>query len=144
MRVLLATIEHSGTRFFANLLALPFGNPRIAGTEWYAHVADGPPFVVTHVQNKTLIERYVAEFAPLLVTTTRNLDMLLASYVRRNVAEDLPRYLSDWLRMVDRFKPLVVSVDAADREQRLAQLSELVGVSLSTSWRPVERWPGEL
>lgn len=144
MRLLLATIEHSGTRFFANLLAPTFGAPKIAGCNDYAYVADGPRFLVTHVQWRELIDRYISEFAPLVVTTVRCLDALRGSYVRRNVAEDLPHYLSAWLDFAAKHRPLVVSVDAADREQRVARLSAATGIDLPTTWEPTIRWPGEI
>lgn len=141
MKVLLATVEHTGTRFFAGLIARVLGAPRIAGSDYYDHVADGPTFVVTHVQHRSLIERYVSEFSPVVVTTIRNLDAVYASYVRRNVAEDLPRYLSDWMWLVGAYSPLIVSVDSADRETRLDRLVEVVGVTRPASWHPVTEWP---
>ena len=139
MRLLLATIERTGTRFFASLLAPVFGAPRVAGTNYYPAVADGPQFLVTHVQNSELIDRYVDEFKPAVVTTIRNLDTLRASYVRR-LRNDLNQYLEDWLDFVGRHNPLVVSMDSADRDARLKKLSALVGAELTTDWKPVLVW----
>ncbi len=138
---MLATIERTGTRFFASLLAPILGVPLVAGTNYYPAVAHGPTFLVTHVQNGELIDRYVDEFRPAVVTTIRNLDTLRASYVRR-LRNDLDQYLADWLGFVGRHNPLVVSMDSADRDARLGRLSSLVGVKLSTDWQPVLDWGG--
>jgi hypothetical protein len=55
--------------------------------------------------------------------------------------KDLPGYVADWLDLMEKYAPLVVSVDAWDRDALLANLSARIGVPLVTDWRPTIDWP---
>jgi hypothetical protein len=146
--ILLVTVPHTATRFFADLLseALHLPNERIRKTDT-GYVCR---YIGTmHFANVELMDRYIARHDPLLVTTVREEAKIRESWEKRieqrekfgggpiPLRSDIDLSLERWLDFVEKYDPLIVSVDSPEREAMLERLSEAVGVELETDWRPV-------
>lgn len=127
--VCLATIPHTGTQFFTQLLRQHFkpGGFDRGGLVSLHVTPDSLPMIRTHRRNM------------ILVTTIRDWPSVKRSWeVRgRNLAE-WDRYVSDWLDLLT-LDPIIVSVDS-HRDERLRRLSRTLGVDLVTDWAPVNAW----
>lgn len=132
--VCLATIPHTGTTFFAQLLGQHFGPGD--------HVAMSGGLISMHVTPHSMPKIREHRQNMVLVTTIRDWPAVLNSWERRgrNMAE-WPRYLRDWLDLLT-LDPIIVSVDS-HREERLRRLERALGVEFKTDWTPVNAWRTE-
>ena len=121
--IVLATVPHTGTSFFRDLLRQHFRPYR--------------DFIVRHVHDDV--------FADLdnrtVVTTIRDDEDVRRSHIKRGENPGaLEGYWRNWDRVVAEYDPIIVSVDAVDRDARLDNLSEALGVEFETDWAPVNAW----
>ena len=119
--VVLCTIPSTGTRFFEALI-----RPHVPGLK------------VWHCTDDAL-ERVAALNDPIVVTTWRHPAALVESWERRWPGRDPWPYIHRFLfELRQRHDPLVLTFDPElDRDDRLADLSELLGVELTTDWKPI-------
>lgn len=138
--VLLVTVPHTGNRFFIRLLETALGPHHALRTQTEKGIPKRPyPFAAAHVEHVGLLTAYIASFPELaLVTATRQMEAIYASYNKRGINDGrVERHLRRWSDFMRRYRPLVVSVDAPDREERLQKLCQLIGKKLETDWKPV-------
>lgn len=136
MNLLLVTIPHTGTRFFIDLLEPVLGPHTAMREKSEAHPLQAHNFATCHVEYGALIDEYIALFNPVLVTTTRQMAAVRSSYVKRGRNDErIWQHFKSWLEFMDKYGPLVVSVDAQDRDERLRDLSRLIGHDLQTEWK---------
>lgn len=142
--VLLSTIPHTGTRFFIKLLEQQVFHVRhhIMRDHTEARPLECHTFATCHVGYEDLIKEYVSLFNPIVLTCERDREATRQSYARRNKLTG--SFDNNYVRYDSLFsevKPdLVLSIDADDRDDRLSDLSELMGVELKTNWEPVGQW----
>lgn len=125
----LITVHHTGSQFFARLIAAQLGPPAPLKGEgaWY--------FDHCWPHKRELIE---SKPGP-LVTTRRNWDAVEASWQRRG--RDMDEYRTEreaWETWVLPNADCIVSVENRDT---LEDLSALLGVTLQTDWKPVNQAP---
>lgn len=109
---LLVTVPHTGTRFFQQLIGCKALHVSPAALE-QARAHDG-----------------------VLITTIRDWDDVQESWKRRGRDQSFPEALMWWAELLT-FNPVIVSIDC-QREERLARLSEALGMDLKTDWMPVD------
>jgi len=131
LTVCLATIPHTGTTFFAQLIGQHFklgDHATMSGGLISMHVTPHSlPLIREHRRNLHL------------VTTIRDWSKVRASWEQRGRdMSEWDRYLGDWLDLLT-LDPFIVSVDS-HREARLLRLSRALGVVLTTDWAPVNAW----
>jgi hypothetical protein len=97
-------------------------------------------FAVLHITDHAL-ERLEGLKNYTLVTTDRDFMDMMDSWERRgrDLAE-LPDYVVRWEKLLE-MGAVVVSIDG-DRNKRLRNLSQVLGVNLETDWVPVNAWSG--
>lgn len=137
MIVVLCTIPHTGTQFFRFLLGehLPFVGFQTLKRE---HVERG--LIVCHVTDWSLQCMNEMTRRPIVVTTKRNWADVKRSWERRGrKIEELAEYARRHTELVEKWRPIVVSVDE-DREARLQHLGATLGLALKTDWSPVNTW----
>lgn len=134
-RILLVTIPHTGTQFFSRLLEQHFN--RIGFVEMETNpLATG--YVQRHTTPETMAWLPKVRQSVTLLTTERDRDAMNASYRRRGKKPNqidvkfMPCY-----RELLKMEPIVMSVDAPDREKRLVELGRALGVVFKTDWAPV-------
>lgn len=142
--ILLATVPHTGTRFFIGLIEEAIGIDHHIMRARTEPELNRYRFATCHIEepNSEFLEKYIETFDPLLIVTDRNPDEVAISWAKRGL--DLER-LDECRRIqqeiITRHDPLIVSVDAADREQKLGKLGQAIGEQLATNWQPVGSWP---
>ena len=133
MTVVLCTVPHTGTQFVRSILCRHMPDVDFGGLHG---------LVTVHATDAALDQ--IAEHAgwiSALVTTVRDREAVRVSWERRGKSLPLlDTYWSRWERMVAARNPIIVSVDAPDREDRLVALGRALGLSLETDWRPVNSW----
>lgn len=134
MRIVLATIPHTGTNFFMGLLAQHF--PLVTCADlvegrhgfWPLHVS---------TPNFARMQRIAR---PVVITTVRDPEKVRRSWEQRGqVMRMLDEAYEQHAWMMERWHPIVVSIDD-DREARLEALEQKLGVRFETDWAPVNAW----
>lgn len=125
------TVKRTGTHFFTGILEKQFGA--------YTPIkSEGGVFYMTHCpphQMDLILHRAEGR---LLITTQRDWGAVERSWVNRGWdLEDFHLQREVWEQDVLPRADHVLSVDADDRVQRLAKLSDALGVSLETDWLPI-------
>jgi len=123
--LLVVSVPHSGTMFTWNLLPGKRGHFPSAvcsgfrdGYKYYAHVLE--PGLDTGLRECFVVVPTRAGMAD--------------SWARRGMSQS---ELAMQMRLIDGIDGFRLPLDGKDRDSRLAQLSELIGVTLSTDWRPI-------
>lgn len=143
--ILLTTVPHTGTRFWLDIIERATGYKHHvirASTEKARSIH---PLASCHIEpdNYPLIEWYMHAYRPTLITTTRDHDATVKSWRKRGLALDKMHQGNELQeRLIRDYSPIVVSVDAPDREERLHELSQAIGRPLRTEWKPVGQWAG--
>lgn len=139
--IILATMPYTGTRFFLKTLKEATGAKPYQLTYRLINKYNGwEQLVWSHLEPPTmqLIHNYIADHDPVIVTTLRSKEAIEGSWKRR--MEDKQRVLESyecWDEFISLYDPVIVSVDTKDKDARLAELSEAIGVKLETDWRIV-------
>jgi|TARA_Y100000310_G_scaffold304804_1_gene344335 hypothetical protein len=121
--VILATVPHTGTQFFTELL-----RPHLGSRLQVMHLTDG---------NWQDIKAHRG----LTITTMRDWEKTLDSWRRRGRdVRQFPDCLRYWGELLTA-NPVVVSIDS-DRLRRLQALSTKLSIPLETDWTPVNAWSG--
>ena len=142
--VLLATVPHTGTRFFIHLIEAASGERHHLmrhNTEQRPLACH--PFATCHTvpQNEHLLNSYIEKFDPVLITLERDRQAVIASYKKRGKNDGrIDEAYAVQQRFINRYAPLVLSVDSQDRKQRLKKLSAILQLSLNTDWTRVGSW----
>jgi hypothetical protein len=128
--LMLVTRMHTGTRFFNNLLK--------------PYLGDHPEheYWLQHCQNHVMDDIYSRMKTHTLVTTIREDDKIIASWMRRygHMGSEYRGYDSQKQNHELIILPnadFVLSVDEVDREHRLAALGHFLDIEFVTDWRPV-------
>ncbi len=128
--VLLATIPHTGTRFFADLIY------RAQQANGFRHVG----FAIAHLvpQNRQEIDKFIELYDPLICTTERDATATADSWAGRS-EEICP--LQESLDYAEQFKahhnPIIVSIDSGDRDAKLQTAAAAFGETITTDWAVV-------
>ena len=143
--ILLATVPHTGTKFFMKIIEESLGvkHYHMRGQILYK---DKPQplhrhdLVLAHLSppNWQPIKDYISLYKPVLITTERDYKKVVLSHEKRGKNDgrvEINYRVSDQFRK--KYDPLILSVDSDDREERLILLSELIGQPLHTDWLPV-------
>lgn len=145
--ILLTTVPHTGTRFFIELIEKATGHEHHimrARTEPDSRqLLQGYPFATCHIEpgNWQLLNWYIDDFQPLVVTTARWPRDVEASWRKRGLKLDKMVEGNTLQKQLIRERdPIVVSVDAPNRAERLEQLAQAIGSRLETDWQPVGSW----
>lgn len=120
MKIILATIPHTGTWFFEKLLK-----------------DHGFAVETMHVTRNSMprVKIMVDQGMP-VVTTVRSLDKVRESWaVRNRPLDQWCEHLECWFELMA-YKPHIVSVDC-QKEERLEALGDALGVQFKTKWEPV-------
>ncbi len=123
--LLVLSVPHTGTMFTFDLLPWKRGQWPILKLDhrYWAHLRE-PNALVIATQAFTIV--------PL-----RSYERVQFSWARRGMdLEDLKR---QWIEIhkVDAF---FLPLDSDDRDQRLEQLSQMLGTPLKTDWQPTNHW----
>lgn len=131
--IVLATVQHSASRFFVSLLQDHYGPP------WPIHER-GAPFYFDHCRDSMMdsILARVAEGA-VLITTTRDWDECWESWERRgvNTRAEFNEQIENWYNYIYPMASVVVSAFSDDRDLLLGDLSNLIRIPLTTDWKKV-------
>jgi len=141
--IFLITVRHSGTRFFLDMME--------KALQCSHHLLEGPnepnpkryPFVFAHINNRDLhcIEKYMEMYSPLLITTERNYQDVHESWRKRGRRISLLRENIEIAQcLIQKYSPIIVSVDSIFRDMRLYQLGEALGIKFETDWEPVGQY----
>lgn len=139
--ILLATVPHTGTRFFLNIIeGLMSVKHHIMRQDTERRPLREHVLATCHLgpKNWNLICEYIDLFDPVLITLDRDHKRVVTSYEKRGkndgrLAESY--FTSDAFRL--KYDPLILSVDSEDRAERLSLLSGLLGKPIDTDWLPV-------
>lgn len=179
-RILLLTMRHTGSFFFADILAKQYFNWKPTmfhfnatrlNTEFPGVSSENAkypitlpeefnPFVRIHTEWESACIEFMSRFKdnekPIVITLERDLNKVKESYIRRaslrtplafdeNISIQIGElafneHYKHHLSVLKKIKPdFTLSVDAADKEERLNNLASTLGVPLSTDWVPINR-----
>lgn len=140
VNILLATIPHTGTRFFLELLRKTLSRRSDCLPPDGVTARD---YVFVHIEQDTAqcarLFRYIDACRPLVITTERHPEKVRNSWLR-DTARDigkLPMLYGVYRDLLAKYSPFVLSVDAPDRQERLDNLGRILGVNFITDWTPV-------
>ena len=140
MHVLIASVPHTGSRFTVSLFT-KVGFVRHKKPRKNAHSVR-----LTHVRDDDewrIVEKHQG---PLIVPIRHPLSCA-RSYANRD--EDVRESWGYWRRLIDQvipLDPLLLPIDAADRDGYLEKINSELGLSLTTDWKkfqskaPFPRW----
>ena len=139
--ILLVTAPYTGSRFFVDLLEKTTGLEAFRITNAALDPWDGYEALAWGHFDPRLIDRYqehILQYDPIFITTQRDNDKVLASWKATGKANN--RMLDfnnarDWL--LNKYKPITVSVDAEERDEMLKALSTALDLPITTDWTPV-------
>jgi len=133
--VVLATVQHTGSRFFVSLLQERYGAP------WPIYQRNRP-FYFDHCRDSNMdsIIARVQEGAT-LVTTFRPWEDCRISWAKRkvNTYDEFKEQYNNWISVIQPMADCCVSVWAEDRNMLLQDLSTILELDppLTTDWRVV-------
>lgn len=132
--IILATIPHTGTQFFRELLS-----QHLPAIGWHQVIDKRRGLITAHLTDDTMSMLRTNYERVDVVTTARDWDDVWKSWQARgrDMEEDFREYLDRWSDLIAAFDPVIVSVDCVHRDRMLARLSDLVGMTLKTDWKPV-------
>lgn len=137
--IMVASVFHTGTRFFLGLIGDAIGEKYFHILHRHPHV-EWHPLVLCHVEAKRMkhIYYYMEHYNPVLVMTERDHDKVINSWDKRKTKyhTSLGECMALRESLIKEFDPIIVSVDAPDRDERLQKLADAIGVELKTDWQP--------
>lgn len=145
--ILLTTVPHTGTRFFIKMLEQQYFKSRHHIMR--SHTEPKPlrlhKFATAHTEYFDLVIEYVEKFDPIVIACERDYEAVMSSYRKRKGDEAQAHYdknFEGWQKILEKVTPhVILSVDADDRQDRLDDLSSLLGVDLDPQgWGKVGSW----
>ena len=123
-KIILATIPSTGTNFFKKVFE--------------DHGLEVKALHLTDQGLMRVLDMVMDDWT--LVTTHRHISKVKESWRNRGRNDSLAEYLENWYT-IQSLKPFVVSVDSANKDTMLWDLSVELGVPLKADWTPVpSRW----
>ena len=104
-----------------------------------------PLLCCTCAKCTNLVIEYVEKFDPIVIACERDYEAVMSSYRKRKGDEAQAHYdknFEGWQKILEKVTPhVILSVDADDRQDRLDDLSSLLGVDLDPQgWGKVGSW----
>lgn len=134
------TVRHTGTRFFLYMLEEAIGEKHHLIETWKDIKSEPYKLAFSHTWpgNYGLITKYITAFNPILIMTERCYGDVVKSWgKRRRHQAELDKWLDVDRQIKEQNNPIILSVDSCDRDSRIAALSEALGYSFITDWKPV-------
>lgn len=137
--VMVASVFHTGSRFFLDLIGEAVGAdyfhilPRHTSVTWH-------PLVLCHIEPKRMkhLRYYIDHYDPVIVVPMRDMEATKNSWENRRTKYTFSLTECVALRdaVIAEYDPVIVSIDAWNKDVLLENLSDALHVTIQTDWVP--------